>query len=294
MNYIQISEHIKEKHLTPLEGYEIKNLQDVKNFQAELIRVRMDLKFSVGMDLFPHFRGEQNYGWDISPGIYRPSFSKEIDLIHSREIEKNGVEIFEKKVIENYGAEQIFKHSVKPYGEKWDVLFQAQHAGVKTNLIDLSTSSVLSSFFMCEPSEKHENSDGQFWGLLVPSEFIFNETSDNDKLVYPDSNPFDLDKSFVCNVPTYIDDIDKRIYQFRLFKQHGRFFASSNLDMEVPLNKKEFWKNMMFRVRVPAEVKKTIFKELIEEKIDRKSIMLLESEEASNMIYEINTKMKKL
>ena len=292
MNYLQVSEHIKEKHLTPLESFEIRNLQDVRNFHEELIKVRVDLKFSVGIDVMPHYRGEQNYGWDILPGIYRPPYSNDIDLSQSREIEKNGAEIFEKKVIENYGVEQIFKHSVKPYGAKWDLLFQAQHAGVKTNLIDLTTSSVLSSFFMCEPSEKHENSDGQLWGLLVPSEFIFNETSDYDKLVYPDSNPFDLDKSFVCNVPTYIDDIDERTYQFRLFRQHGRLFASRNADLEIPLNKKEFWKNMMFRVRVPAEAKKTIFEELIEAKIDRESMMIIESEEADNMIDEINNGMK--
>jgi hypothetical protein len=294
MNYLQVSEHIKEQHLKPLESYQIRNLQDVRNFQAELLRVRMDLKYSSGIDVLPYFRGEQNYGWDILPGIYRPPFSNEIDLNHSRKIEQRGMEIFEKKVIEKYGAKQIFKHSVNPYGEKWDLLFQAQHAGIKTNLIDLSTSSVFASFFMCEPSEEYENSDGQLWGLLVPYEFIFNETSDDDKLVYPDLNPFDLDKSFVCNVPTYIDDINERTYQFRLFKQHGSFFTSSNLDIEVPLNKKEFWEHMMIRVRVPAESKKAIFKELIEEKIDRKSIMLLESEEADIMIDEINNGMKKL
>lgn len=292
MNYQQVSEHVKEKYLTPLEGYNIKNLQDVRNFHKELIKVCADLNCSAGIEVKPHYRGERNYGWDILPGIYRPPFSKKIDLSQSRKIEKNGAEIFKQKVIENYGQEQIFKHSVKPYGENWDLLFQAQHAGVKTNLIDLSTSSILSSFFMCEPSEKQEKSDGQLWGLLVPSEFIFNETSDYDKLVYPDSNPFDLDKSFVCNVPTYIDDIDERTYQFRLFRQHGRLFASRNLDLEVPLNRKEFWKNMMLRVRVPAEAKRTIFKELIKTKVNRKSMMIMESKEADKMIDEINNGMK--
>ena len=294
MNYQQVSEHIKENYLTQLEDYEINNLQDIRNFHEELIRVRGDLRFTVRIDVMPHYRGEQNYGWDILPGIYRPPFSNEIDLSQSRKIEKNGAEFFKKKVIEKYGSEQIFKHSIKPYGEKWDLLFQAQHAGVKTNLIDLSTSSVLSSFFMCEPSSKHENTDGQLWGLLIPSEFIYNETSSYDKLVYPDLNPFDLDKSFVCNVPTYLDDIDERTYQFRLFRQHGRLFASRNEDLEIPLNKKEFWKNMMFRVRVSAEAKKTIFKELIDAQVDRESMMIIESEEADNMIEEINNGMRKL
>jgi hypothetical protein len=294
MNYIKVSEHIKEKYLKPLENFEIKNLQDIRNFHEELIKVRVDLKFSVGIDVMPHYRGEQHYGWDILPGIFRPPFSTEIDLSKARKIEKNGAEIFEKKVTENYGPKQLFKHSKKPYGEIWDLLFQAQHAGVKTNLIDLSTSSVMSSFFMCEPSEKHEKSDGQLWGLLVPFEFIFNEASDYGKTLFPLQNPYDLDKSFVCNVPTYINDIDERTYQFRLFRQHGRLFASSNSDIDVPLNKKEFWKNMIFRVKVPAEVKKTIFKELKEVGIDREKLMILENEDAEKMISEINNEMKKL
>lgn len=292
MTYIEISEHIKEKYLNPLENYEIKNLEDINNFHTELINVRTDLRFTVGIDVMPHYRGEQNYGWDILPGIIRPPYSNGVDLNKAKEIEKNGAEIFKKKVIENFGDKQIFKHSVQPFGENWDILFQAQHAGVKTNLIDFSTSSVLSSFFMCEPSEKHENADGQFWGLLVPSDFIFNETSDYDKLVYPESNPFDLDKSFMCNVPTYIDDIDERTYQCRLFRQHGRLFASKNSDLEIPLNKKEFWKNMMFRVKVPAKVKKIIFEELTKIGIDRKSMMIIETEEAAKMIEEVNNKMK--
>ncbi|WP_373060391.1 FRG domain-containing protein [Zunongwangia sp. H14] len=215
MNYLQVSKHIKEKHLNRLESFEIKNLQDVTNFHEELIKIRTDLKFSIGIDVMPHYRGEQNYGWDILPGIFRPPFSNKIDLNNAREIEQKGAQIFKQKIVKNYGEAQIFKHSKKPYGEDWDLLFQAQHAGVKTNLVDLSTSSVLASYFMCEPSEEHKNSDGQLWGILVPHEFIFNETSEYDKTLYPNINPSNLDSSFVCNIPTFIDDIDQRTYQFR-------------------------------------------------------------------------------
>lgn len=294
MTSIQISELIKEKYLNPLENYEIKTLKDVENFHEMLIKVRTAIRFDleIGIDVMPHYRGEQNYGWDILPGIFRLPFSSDIDIKKARVIEKNGAEIFRKKIIETYGEKQIFKHSVKPHGEAWDLLFQAQHAGVKTNLIDLSTSSVISSFFMCEPSEKHENSDGQLWVIFVPSEFIFNETSDYDKLVYPEFNPFEVDKSFVCNVPTYIDDIDQRTYQFRLFRQNGRLFVSSDADLEIPLNKKDFWKNMMFRVRVPAEFKKTIFAELLKYGIDRNRLMHIETAEADKMINDINIEMK--
>ena len=294
MNYIGISEFIKEKYLNHLENFEIKNLQDVRNFHDELIKVRVDLILNNGFYVMPHYRGERKYGRDVVPGIFRPPFSTDIDLKQARKIEENGALIFKKKVIEKYDESLVFKHSVKPYGEIWDLLFQAQHAGVKTNLIDLSTSSILSSFFICEPSIKHENSDGQLWSLLVPTEFIFNETSEYDKFCYPELNPYVLDKSFVCNVPTYIDDIDERTYQFRLFRQNGRLFASSNVDLDVPLNKKDFWKNLMLRVRVPADVKKIIFEELVEAKIDRKKMMIIESPEADKIINDVNNEMKKL
>ena len=292
MNYIEISEYIKENYLKSMEDFEINNLQDIRNLHDELIKINVELIKKFRFSVMPHYRGEQKYGWDIFPGIFRPPFSKGIDLSRAREFEKQGAEIFKEKVIENFGKEQIFKHSKEPYGENWDILFQAQHAGVKTNLIDLSTRSTLASFFMCEPSKEYDNEDGQLWGLLVPLEFIYNETSDYDKFLYPELNPFDLDKSFVCNIPTYVDDIDERTYQFRLFRQHGRLFASSNSDLEIPLNKKEFWKNMIFRVRVPAKAKKIIFEELIKVKIDRQSMMITESEKADLMIEDINNRIK--
>ena len=107
MTYIQISELIKEKYLIPLENYKIKTLKDVESFHDELIKVRVAIRFDVeiGMDVMPHYRGEQNYGWDILPGIFRPPFSSDIDLKKAREIEKNGAKIFRKKVIENYNEE---------------------------------------------------------------------------------------------------------------------------------------------------------------------------------------------
>lgn len=288
MNYIQAAAHIKKTFLQPLENFEIRNLNDVARFHDELITVRGNIWFSMGMDVMPHYRGEQNYGWDILPGIFRPPFSTGMDVRKAREIERKGAEIFKAKVIENYGEKQLFKHSIKPYGEIWDLLFQAQHAAVKTNLIDLSTSSISSSFFMCEPNPYFDAVDGQLWGILVPSDFIYNETSEYDKLLYPSFDPFALESGFVCNVPTYITDIDQRTYQFRLFRQHGRLFASSDADLHVALNQKEFWKDMMVRVRVSPQAKKTIFSELIQRGTDRNRMMHIESQEADNMINEIN------
>ena len=65
MNFNQIAIHIKETYLKPLEEFEIKNLEDVRDFHEELIKVRVDLFAKGGPQVMPQYRGEQNYGWDI-------------------------------------------------------------------------------------------------------------------------------------------------------------------------------------------------------------------------------------
>lgn len=289
MNYLEISKHIKDTYLLQLENFKIENLKSLTELHERLIQIRVELHFKGIIEVMPHYRGEQSYGWDILPGIYRPPFSLGINLNNARIIEEKGINLFKKYVSEELGENQLFKHgAIEPYGEKWDLLFQAQHAGVKTNLIDFSTSILLSSYFACEPSPKHEKDDGQMWCLLVPSEFIFNETSDYSKLCYPNYNPFELNESFMCNVPVYLDDIEERTYQFRLFRQHGRLFASPNSKLGTAINKMEFWENMIFRVRIPSDVKKIIIKELSEINVTRETMMIIETNEANNIIEQIN------
>lgn len=294
MTLIQISEKIKREFLDPLENFDINSEEDLDKLHKKLIEIRGELYFR-GLDVMPHYRGEQYFGWDILPGIVRPPFYDDVEIQNIKIVEKKGAEIFEKTVTEEYGQEMLFKPKNDNTNiAKWDLLFQAQHAGVKTSLVDFSTDVFLSSFFMSEPSESFENENGQLWCLLVPSDFIYNESSDYHKNIYPSLDPYNLTQSFICNVPTFIDEINDRTYQFRLFKQHGRFFASSNSDIETPINKKEFWKNLMIRIKISPEAKKNIFEGLNKMKITRKDLMLEESEKADELISDINIQMKKL
>ena len=295
MSYEEISEHIKHTFLSKLGTYELRNLGDLESLHQELINIRMILRFDYGFDVHPHYRGEQLYGRDILPGIFRPPFVNEIDLANVRKIETNGIQLFKKRVIEKYGEKIIFKrHTGIEHSENWDLLFQAQHAGIKTSLIDLSPSIFHSVYFACEPSKKYDDDDAQLWCLLIPSEFIFLESTQYDKPCYPTLNPFDLDSSFVCNVPTFIDDIDQRTYQFRLFRQRGRLFASSNKEMNIPLNNRNFWRNVIVRVKIFAENKKAIFQQLNETGINQARLVLEESEGSRLFINSINEDMKKL
>jgi hypothetical protein len=295
MTYIEISEIVRDNFLKKLEDFTIESLEDLDKMHSELINIRTKLFFDYGFDVMPHYRGEQLYGRDIVQGIFRPPFSQEIDLSKAREIEQNGLKIFKEQVIEKFGESLIFKYtSSEFYGDAWDLLFQAQHAGIKTNLIDISTSIYHSAFFACESSKKHDNYDGQLWCMLIPSDYIFGENSKLDGKCYSILDPANLNISFVCNVPTFIDNIDERTYHFRLFRQHGRFFASSNDQLAIPLNKKVFWKNMMFRVKISPEFKIKISMELANTGLTRDRLMIIENEEAEALIKRVNQDMKKL
>lgn len=295
MTHIEISEIVKREYLSVLEDYPIESLQDLGHLHTKLIEIRMDLLFKFGYDVHPHYRGEQLFGRDILPGIFRPPFSANINTENAKLVEANGIKIFKKRVTEKYGTKMLFKYNVDTeHSENWDLLFQAQHAGVKTNLVDLSTSIYDSAFFACEPSIKYDEDDAQLWCIFVPSEFLYGESTEYDNPCYPKFNPFELDKSFVCNVPTFIDDIDERTYQMRLFRQHGRLFAFSNSDLNIPLNKKEFWENMMFRVKILPEFKKDIFNQLKDIGICHKQLVLEDDIETQKFISSINEDMKKV
>lgn len=295
MTYLQISEIVRDNFLSGLKDYKIKNLDDLQNLHKELIQIRNNLHFDYGFDVHPHYRGEQLFGRDIIPGIFRPPFSANVNIENARLIEKNAIKIFKEKVSEEYGSDAIFKYEEESENsESWNLLFQAQHAGVKTNLIDLSTSIFSSAFFASEPSEKHDDKAGQIWCLLIPSEFIYGESTEYDKPCYSVLSPFQLDTSFVCNVPTFIDNIDQRKYQFRLFRQHGRLFVSSNRDVNVPFNKKEFWENMMIPIKILPEDKKEIFNQLNEAGINHEKLILDDDDKSKKFIAKINEEIKNI
>lgn len=295
MTHIEISRIVKQHYLSELENYKIESINDLENLHDKLIHIRTILLSRFGYDVHPHYRGEQLFGRNILPGIFRPPFSADITMDNARLVEANGIKLFKKRVIEKYGEKMLFKYIAETeHFENWDLLFQAQHAGVKTNLVDLSTRISDSAFFACEPSLKHDEKDAQLWCILVPSEFLYVESSQYDTPCYTKLNPFELEKSFVCNVPIFIDNIGQRTYQFRLFRQHGRFFAFANKDMNIPLNKKEFWENMMVRVKISPENKKVIFSQLKDAGICHNQLVLEDDEETQKFIDSINVDMKKL
>src|SRR6188768_1186742 len=73
---------------------EITTAVEADAFHEALIKLRVKLFERYGLEAMPHYRGEQNFGWDIRPGIFRPPL-KIPDAKTGKELERKAVAEFE-------------------------------------------------------------------------------------------------------------------------------------------------------------------------------------------------------
>jgi Zn-dependent M16 (insulinase) family peptidase len=89
------------------------------------LRVKL---ITIGLiEIIPHYRGEQNYDWDITSGVFRKPLEN-LPPEKAKELEKNAIKEFENVVTEKISTKilrNIFND--KGFGKDWDLLFQAQH-----------------------------------------------------------------------------------------------------------------------------------------------------------------------
>lgn len=292
MTHLQISRYIQSNYLTKLQDYEINSLDDLNDLHQELIKIRVDLTMK-GYPVQPVYRGEKLYGRDIVPGLVRDVKLSNVNPQYIRYIEERGIRLFQKQVEKKYGKKFLWIFKTKTsFGPNWDILFQAQHAGIKTNLIDVSPSISHAAYFTCSTPDRYKSNDGQLWCILVPDEFHYIESTEYNKNCYPNYNAFNLETSFLCNPPIFLDEIEERTYQFRLYRQRGKLFTSSDETLNIPLNKKIFWENMIIRIRISPEAKVTIARDLDKININMGSMILDPAETHDRLIRNINKKLK--
>lgn len=271
----------------------ITSAHEADKIHQKLIDFRVDLFINKGIgDFMPHYRGEQRLGWDIRPGIFRPPLDA-LDSVKGKKLEQAGIKEFENTVNNKIGKQALRSlFNNEKYGKDWDLLFQAQHAGVKTTLTDWTAFIISALYFAVEESKNEdiENSDGQLWVYMTPSEQIASHDS-----FFPDGsiynvNPFDLKEGFLINPSSYLHEIDKRVFESRMYKQKGRFIISSNDLCSIPLNKQKEFSQYLFKYNIPAEYKKSIRSELAERGITREYMYVDESPIHRDFVNEINQK----
>ncbi|MEI9943298.1 MAG: FRG domain-containing protein [Chitinophagaceae bacterium] len=286
MPFIDLAEPFIGKELI------ITSASEADKIHQKLIDFRVDL-FKKGIGEFmPHYRGEQKLGWDIRPGIFRPPFHG-LDSAKGKLLEQQGIKEFEKTIHDKIGKEALRSlFNNEKYGKNWDLLFQAQHAGVKTTLTDWTAFIISALYFVVEESKDPviENSDGQLWCYMTPDEQIASHDSFFPEGSIYNINPFDLKNGVLINPSSYLHEIDKRVFESRMYKQKGRFIISSNDLCGIPLNNQEEFAQYLLKFRIPSENKKSIRDELVERGITRDYMYVDESPVNQDLITEINTR----
>lgn len=270
----------------------ITSASDADHLHDLFIKLRTELFFRSIIEIMPHYRGEQNFGWDIRSGIYRPPL-KITDPKIGKELEQKAIQEFEKVIHEKVGVKTLRDlFNKEKHGKDWDLLFQAQHAGIKTTLTDWSAFIISALFFATEQSanENIEKADGQLWCFIIPTINILGHNDYPERNTFYDINPFDVKSTFLINPSSYISDIEERIFEYRMYRQKGRFVMASNDTCHIPLNKQDELQKFILKARIPSEFKPKIREELAKRGVTRETMYIDETPSRQDLITEINNK----
>jgi len=241
----------------------IESVKDAENIHERMVEFDIKVRLGGPYDM-PHYRGEQKFDWDILPNILRlPSVKG--DKHKAKDLEKKGWQEFGNVIKMNFGNDAlrtIFDN--EKYGKDWNLIMQAQHAGIKTSLTDWSPNVYAPLYFATEESKEPEieNSDGQFWVFMVPFRCIKSHNEFPIKDTYYDQDPQAVEDMCMINVSILLDDLPERKYETRMFRQKGRFYISRDDQWGVAINKQPDIARLLFRFIVPAECKSEIREEL--------------------------------
>lgn len=238
----------------------------------------------------PHYRGEKVLGWEIRAGIFRDN-NKDFFLsgLEGRRAEQQAIQLFKQRMLKTFGT-NIFKKETREgkFGSYWDLVCQAQHAGIKTTITDWSANIRTALYFATEISNnpKEEDANGQLWHFATPKDIIF---SDNLE-VFDELDPIDMKEAIMFNPGHFICNIEERPQEQRLYQQEGRFFMCETKHAHVAVNRLH-WRNMT-RYIIPADCKRSIREELNAKGINRNSMHLQENIELDALCKGINEEIK--
>jgi len=245
MNYLKES----------FKNFEIKSIEDAYLVFKTINSAVATCQFNYRL----YFRGERDYEWEIKSGLMRKLSSKTNTEINR--LQKIAILKFEEEIRKSKGDEvfrSLFEN--KKFGHDWDLLCQAQHADIKTTLIDITQDYLTALYFATEVSGDSETENAKLWCMIFSPEMVMPHKPEDESFFGKD--PFNLETDLVIHNPIYWDDLDKRCFEKCMHNQKGAFFATSPLFYNTALNNREEYKDFIFKIKIPAQYKESIRVEL--------------------------------
>ncbi len=232
----------------------IKSIEDLEPIIQD---IQFNLALNGRQDFVENYRGQSLNTYKLLNGFSRFKHKPHNLMIKERML-------FEKYIaqVKNNKIDfiQAPYHQTKyPFINEWFFLYQAQHLGLKTRLMDWTFKWEIALLFAVN-DERHHGKDGQFWVFLCPRKYIIN--SDNLDVIY-NSHPLEIEGNFMINSPFYQDvEGGDFISERRRSRQHGRFFTQPFLKGMVAMDKQPELKPYLHKFIIDGKSKKRIKDEL--------------------------------
>lgn len=201
------------------------------------------------------FRGEGNKEYSLLSKLGRIK-NTEIEL---EKLEKKWVNEFYKKLEEN-NLTKIIQNEFLNYDfhREWLRIQQAQHLGIPTRFLDWTSRIEVAIYFATEKPE-NDHLDGHIWFMKVPKTDALN---DQENVDYLNINPYEFKKTKLLFPSGTLEDYFEKTGLRRKNRQCGSFLIQSYQDIKTPLNEQEQFKDNLFRIIIPKELKAEIGSEI--------------------------------
>lgn len=142
--------------------------------------------------------------------------------------------------------------------QDWESLFQAQHLGVPTRMLDWSIDRRMGLLFAVENDEYHGR-DGHVWLYVCPRE---NNVNSGNLPTLFDHSPFDTPDIYMINYPFYhTERWRKHIGEVRRARQAGRFTIRNTNTLLTPIDRGQHGK-WLFKIIIDGNSKDQIKQDL--------------------------------
>ncbi|MBK7605897.1 MAG: FRG domain-containing protein [Saprospiraceae bacterium] len=266
-------------------NFRIHSINELEN----IIEPIQMLKNSSNLQWHECYRGQGFNKWRLEPWLTR-EIKDESTLI------KMEIELHEKfKQLHNSEFdEHISSRKTSGFNTKFEVdwfeLFQMQHLGFMTRLLDWSIDWKTALYFSVSNS-RYDGIDGQFWVFFQPEEFTHNFMEYMLKAPprYLNINPYELQDTMIINPPFYPKDGDKKVLgENRRLVQSGRFLIQPHKDSATPLEAQININNCLIKIIIDGVSKVRLRKALNDIGYTKERIYARQTDDLTKKIQKIN------
>ncbi len=234
----------------------------------------------------PYYRGQANSSWKLISSLSR------IKTSDFGETEIRIIDSFRKEIIESR-LELIQTHPTDKFlhGEKWNFLFQSQHLGLPTRLLDWSPSAETALFFA---SNEMLDQNGKFYVLEFNFAIHYHWEKIREYRLF-DNDPEKFDKVILINQAlTAFKDNSIKLGEKRMGSQFGRFLFQPIENIKIPFEEtcRSNPNFSLIEYIIPANAKASILKELNDENYNEESLSITPCEEIDLIIEKIKGQYK--